>query len=172
MRHLRLALALAVPSVLWLGCLYSPYGSSGGGGDVASTGSYVVEDGWLSGELPTVGEFDGAAYEIDATDYSVTLHAGSRGGEFDGWAMNRVSLDLDQIMLTSATVDEPATMSNVDVTGCTGPQHDDWDWDTHTSTTTVTVTPSTVVEGARVVTFQADFGDGDVSQGGFTVLPE
>lgn len=147
--------------------LYDPVGSGGGsatGSDVGSSGAYVVEQGALSGDLPTVGSFDADAYQIDASNSSVTLHAGSRGGDFDGWAMTRLYLDLDEVMATS----ELTVMEGQSATGCSGRTHGDWDWDRPSDDVTVTVQPGATAD-ERIVTFEADYADGVHSEGEFTV---
>lgn len=154
---------------LWLGCLYDPVSTGGSssvtGDDVASSGSYVVEQGSLSGDLPVVGDFDADAYQIDASNTSVTLHAGSRGGDFDGWAMTRLYVDLDEVFASS----EMTVLEEQSATGCSGGTHGDWDWDRPTNDVVVTVQPG-ATEQERLVTFEADYPDGSQSAGEFTVV--
>ncbi|GAB5549925.1 MAG: hypothetical protein RLP09_39105 [Sandaracinaceae bacterium] len=145
---------------LWLGCLYDPHES---GGDVGRSEDFVVEDAWLSGQLPDVGTFDADAYEVDLDSDDVTIHVGARGGEDFGWAMTRLDLSVAELHATSGTLRASAT-------GCTGRSHGSWDWDRGTRDVRVTVQPG-AYEQDRVVHFTAEFGDGQRAEGGFTVRP-
>jgi hypothetical protein len=154
--------------VLWLGCLYEPYedGGSYTAAEVDGVGrsaSYSVEAGWLAGDVPRVGEFEADAYDIEVNDYSVTLHTGERGGDHDGWAMTRLTLDLADV----AAVTETTEIRVLSALGCTGPTHGDWDWDDSTDNVRVTVMPG-ATENEREVFFESDFDRGQ-TRGGFTV---
>lgn len=165
MRKTTTWIVIVLSWALWLGCLYDPYDyESSPGGDTASTGAYSVEAGWMAGDVPTVGNFEGDAYEIEASSYAVTLHTGERGGDHDGWAMTRLYVDMEDI----ASATEMTTVEATSATGCSGPSHGDWDWDTSTTDVTVTVQPG-ATEDQREVYFESDFGGETQTQGGFTV---
>ncbi|MEC7523827.1 MAG: hypothetical protein VYE22_28345 [Myxococcota bacterium] len=149
---------LALGPILWLGCLYPA------DDDYAESSDYLVEDAWLSGDLPDVGRFDADAYEVELGWDEVTLHAGRDGGDDFGWAMTRLALSVDELAEMEGTQDGGWA------TGCSGPRHGSWDWDDSTSDVQVTVSPGPAA-GERLVHFVADFGGGQRSEGGFILRP-
>lgn len=169
-------------SVVWVvtagalatGCFFrwDVEGESGGGSwseprATASSASYVVEEAWLEGEMRTVGNFSGDAYQIDYSRNAITIHTGARNGDHSGWAMIRLTSAVPEGFESEYFDPEAeieAEIPPVGALGCSGPSHGNWDFDGNARSVDVTVERGDR-PGSRLIHFTAVYDGGQVTRG-------
>lgn len=138
-----------------------------------SVSTELVESAWLAGQMQTVGAFDGDAYQIDAWGGSITVHTGSLGGEFSGWAMFQLSTsDPDGF---DAEIFEPGSTlrlgeDDIDAIGCSGPAHGNYTFDGPATELELQVDEGPT-PGSRLFRFFARYPDGQHVEGAFVYNP-
>ncbi|MCA9609820.1 MAG: hypothetical protein KC619_29680 [Myxococcales bacterium] len=168
--------------VLANGCFFLP--SWGGWGSEDEWTSYDevheidghVEGAWLGGDMVDIGNFEGDAYQVDYYggygSSSVTMHAGSDGGDDFGWAMLALST-ADPDGFEGETFEPGASLDSdsgqLDAQGCTGPSHGDWNFDGHAQRIEVQVEDGPQ-PGSRLIHFQAYFEGQGMTEGSFVLL--
>lgn len=178
MRHLSPLLVMLFAN----GCFFLP--SWGGYDDDWTTYEDVhtvdgqIENAWLGGEMADIGTFEGDAYE--ATYYggygssTVTLHAGSAGGDDFGWAMLGLST-YDEGGFEGDTFAPGARLDSesgqLDAQGCTGPSHGDWQFDGHAERIEVEVEEGPELN-TRLIHFRAYFEGQGMTEGSFVLVIE
>ncbi len=140
-----------------------------------------IQDAWLAGDMRDLGTFEGDAYEVSyyndrSYGSSITLHAGEAGGSDFGWAMLRLTTQVEG-GFESDTFAPGARLTvesgQLDAQGCTGPAYNNFDFDGYANQIEVEVeegpTPNSRLFHFRAVFDQADGGE---TEGSFILLDE